>query len=444
MRVAAPSLQTILRRIRAPVFPRRTYDIARYGATADRTTNCGPSIAQAIAECHAAGGGHVLVPPGGYLIRGPIRLRSNVDFHLSDGATIRFGTDPADYLPPVLVRWEGTFCYNYCPLIFADREQNIALTGRGVLDGQARRAWGDWKAKQSRDQHELREMGRRRTPLARRVFGSGHYLRPSLFEPHRCRNVLVEGITLKGSPFWTVHPVLCTNVVIRGVHVLPGTTNDDACDPDSCEDVLIEDCRFESADDSIAIKAGRDQDAWGRPGCSNIVVRRCTAARSRASAFAIGSEMSGGVRNVFVRDCTVGRVREHALYVKSNSDRGGRVENLRVRGVHVGSCASLVSLETEYKGVRGHPYPARYRDFLFEEITCRRTAGAAILSNGSDLRPIERLVLRDIAVERAATPVRIRQTHLLRVENVIVNGRPLPPSAAVSRPSRRLRLDAGG
>jgi polygalacturonase len=415
----------ILHRIRPPTFPRRAYDVLRFGADPRGRRDSRPALVEALRACHGAGGGHVLVPSGTYGVDGPIHLLSNVDLHLGTGATVRFGTNPEDFLPPVEVRWEGTRCYNYSPLVYAYRQTNVAITGRGTLDGQARKFWGAWKSKQSRDQHELRRMGERGTPLGDRRFGSGHYLRPGMFEPYRCRNVLVEGVTFRGSPFWTIHPVFCTNVTVRGVRVLRGTTNDDGCDPDSCTDVLIEDCTFDTADDHVAIKAGRDRDAWGLPGCENVVVRRCAALRSHASAYSIGSEMSGGVRNVVVSDCTVGRVRENAVYVKSNSDRGGTVENVWFRDIRVGSCGCLVRLQTDYKRVRGHPHPPRFRNLRIEDLACRTAREFAVSSVGTARQPIESVTLQNVRVRSATRDLLVRHTVGLSTRNLQVNGRAL-------------------
>ncbi len=416
------TLVKILGRIRPPRFPRRNFSVVRFGAMGDGRQDSRPGFARAISSCHREGGGHVNVPPGNYLVNGPLHLLSNVDLHLARGATIRFGTNPEDYLPPVEVRWEGTRCYSYSPLVYAFRQRNVAVTGHGTLDGQARAFWGAWKSKQARDQHALRTMGMQATPLERRVFGAGHYLRPSLFEPHECRNVLVEGVTFRGSPFWTVHPVFCTNVTVRGVRVLGGTTNDDACDPDSCRDVLIEDCHFDTVDDHVAINAGRDRDAWSLPGCENVIVRRCASGRSRASAFAIGSQMSGSVRNVFIQDCTVRKVRENALYVKSNSDRGGTVENVWVQRVRVGSCGSLVMLQTDYKRVRGHAYPPTFRNLHFEALRCRTATRFGIYSAGTIRRPIHSVALWNIRIDQARTGVRVRFTESVDARNLRVNG----------------------
>jgi polygalacturonase len=424
----------ILKRIRAPRFPDRDFDVRRYGAASDGRTDCRAAMARAIAECHASGGGRVIVPAGTYLCNGPIHLASHVNLHLEQDATILFGTNPADYLPVVLVRWESTRCYNYSPLIYAFQQVNVAITGRGTLDGQAHRSWSEWKQKQAPDQEALRAMGRTVTPVKRRVFGAGHYMRPTMCEWYDCRNVLLEGITLKGSPFWTVHPVFCTNVTVRGIHVLPGTTNDDGCDPDSCRDVLIEDCVFDTADDNIAIKAGRDQDAWGGRPCENVVIRRCKGVRSAANGYTIGSEMSGGVRNVWILDSEVGQVATNALYVKSNTDRGGVVENVWMRGIRAEACDRCVRLETDYKGVVGHPYPSRYRNLHFEDVSCRTARKSGISSVGIETTPIEGVYLKDIIIENAATDLEITHTRRLEMQNVTINGRLLrAPTADTTR-----------
>jgi polygalacturonase len=413
----------VLARVRPPRFPGRDFDILRYGASGDGKTDCRAAFARAIAECNKAGGGRVVVPAGSYLSNGPIHLLSNVNLYVAEGATIRFGTNPADYMPCVLVRWESTRCYNYSPLVYAYKQENIAITGSGTLDGQAQTFWGKWKGQQTPDQDALREMGAKGVPVENRVFGAGHYLRPCMCELYDCRNVLIEGVTMTSSPFWTMHPVFCTNVTVRRVHVLPGTTNDDGCDPDSSRDVLIEDCVFETADDHIAIKAGRDQDAWGGRPCENIVVRRCKGISTKANAYTIGSEMSGGVRNVFILDCTAGEVGNGVLNIKSNSDRGGIVENVWVRSVRADAGNYGIQLQTDYKGVTGHPYPTLYRNFHFEDVRVKTARRAGISSMGIAAKPIESVFLKDIDIENAVVELQIAETRKIEMQNVRVNGR---------------------
>lgn len=415
----------ILARIQPPRFPDREFDIRKYGAVEGGKSDCRAAIGKAIAECHAAGGGSVVVPAGNWLCNGPIHLASNVNLHLMEGATIRFGTNPADYLPAVLVRWEGTRCYNYSPFLYARGQENVAITGSGVFDGQASQFWHEWKSKQTADQEALRQMGAERSALDKRLFGAGHYLRPGMFQAYECRNLLLEGVTFRDSPFWTVHPVFCSNVTVRRIRVLPGTTNDDGVDPDSCRDVLIEDCSFDTADDNIAIKAGRDQDAWDGPACENIVVRRCAGIRSRANGYCIGSEMSGSVRNVFIENNKVGDV-QSALYVKSNSDRGGAVEGIWMRENTVEACDWFIKMETDYKGITGHPYPSSYRNFHFEDLRCKTARTCGIYSVGMEAKPISGISFRNVTVENTAMATRIANTRDVEWNNVRMNGTLLP------------------
>jgi polygalacturonase len=156
-------------------------------------------------------------------------------------------------------------------------------------------------------------------------------LRPYGIQFYDCENVLVDGITMKASPMWSLSPVFCSNVTIRNYKVTPGYFNDDGCDPDSCIDTLIENCDFDTADDNIAIKAGRDNDAWPENGgreCENLIIRNNFFRATRNNALAIGSEMSGGVKNVFAENNTFGKVPKIVVYLKSNSDRGGYIENV--------------------------------------------------------------------------------------------------------------------
>jgi len=331
----------ILRRIRPPVFAGRTFHITRFGAVGDGTTDCTEAFRQAIAACHDAGGGRVLVPPGAFLT-GAIHLRSDVNLHVTEGATIRFSPDPASYLPVVLTRWEGTECYNYSPFVYAYGQRNVAITGPGTLDGRARLGpWESWYARggpQGADQRLLREMGSLGVPVAERQFGPGHFLRPNMIQLYRCENVLIKDVTIIDPPMWTIHPVLSTNVTVRDVTVHSFLFNTDGCDPECCTDVLIAGCRFNTNDDCVAVKAGRDEDGHrvGVPS-TNIVVEGCKFA-GRWGGIAVGSEMSGGVRNVFARDCEINPADfpgnfpvKYPLYIKTNKLRGGYIDGVHLR-----------------------------------------------------------------------------------------------------------------
>ncbi len=356
-------VETILPRIHEPHIPRRAFPITRFGARGDGLTDCSAAIAAAIAACVAAGGGRVLVP-GGTFLTGAIRLRSRVELHLVEGATLKFSTDPRQY-PNVLTRWEGNDLFNYSPLVYAFRETDIAITGKGVLNGQASaQAWWPWKTMGTADSDRLKQqggvplpLGTAVTPIEERVYGiepngTQHYLRPPLIGPYGCENVLIEGVTLNNSPFWQMHPLLCKNVIIRNVTASSLGPNNDGCDPESCTDVLIEHCTFNTGDDCIAIKAGRGYDAMQDNGVRsrlrvlppwvnfpttsrNIVIRGCTM-QSGHGGVTLGSEMSGGVDSVFAENINMlSNTLDIALRFKTNTWRGGFMTNYYARNITV-------------------------------------------------------------------------------------------------------------
>jgi polygalacturonase len=211
-------LPGILARIHAPEFPPRNFDVITYGAKGDGVTDSLPAIRTAMEKCHSTGGGHVVVPAGTYLLNGPVYLKSNVDLHLERGCTLVFSGKPQHYLPVVLTQWEGMILYNYSPLIYARGEENIAVTGEGVIDGNARLVFHGWAMGisnlQEKAQSRSREMNANGTPIADRIFGEGSFLRPSMIQPYECRNVLIQGVTVKDSPFWVIHPTFCTDVIV--------------------------------------------------------------------------------------------------------------------------------------------------------------------------------------------------------------------------------------
>ena len=338
----------ILSRIRAPEFPARDFPITGYGAKGDGQTDSTAAIAQAIAECSRAGGGRVLVPRGVYSTAA-IHLLSNVNLHVAAGATLLFNQDPARYLPLVATRFEGVELMNYSPLIYADGQENIAITGEGTLDGNADNThWWPWKA--SADSRKaLFDMGDRGVPLAERRFGAGHSLRPAFLQPCRSRNVLIEGVTIVRSPMWEVAPYDCVNVTIRNLKINSHGPNNDGCDPDSCRDVLIENCTFDTGDDCIAIKSGRDRDGrrLAKP-TENVVIRNCEM-KDGHGGVTIGSEMSGSVRNVYVENCRLSSPRlNQALRFKTNAMRGGTIENIYFRNIEVGGSLPDAVLQVDF------------------------------------------------------------------------------------------------
>ncbi len=393
------SVPSILARIRTPKFPDKKFPITDFGAVGDGTTDCTKAIAAAIDACNAAGGGRVIVPPGKFLT-GAIVLKSNVNLHVAKNATLLFSTDPAAY-PNVFTRWEGVECYNYSPLIYARGQQNFAITGEGTLDGQAGYDnWWGWIKNQSgektllarADRDALLQLGEESAPTDKRIFGAGHYLRPNFIQPHSCRGVLIEGVTIIRSPMWEVHPVLCSNVTVRNVKIDSHGPNNDGCDPESCRDVLIEGCTFDTGDDCIAIKSGRNNDGRrvGAPS-ENIIIRKCVM-KDGHGGVTIGSEISGDCRNVFAEDCKMDSPNlDRALRLKTNAMRGGTIENIYMRKVEVGQVSGAVlDINFLYEEGANGPFIPVVRNVNMENVTSNASKRALSLI-GFETSPIKKV-----------------------------------------------------
>ncbi len=363
----------ILQRINAPQFPDNYFNITNFGAVAGDTNDCSSAIELAIDACVRAGGGHVVVPAGEFLT-GAVHLKSGVDLHLETNAVLLFSTNPTNYLPLVFTRFEGTELYNYSPLIYALGQKNVALSGDGTIDGQADDSnWMAWKNTKSRA--TLVKMATDGVPVEQRRFGPGFNLRPGFIEFNRCENVLIQGIHIRRSPMWEIHPLLCTNVTVRGVDIMSHGVNNDGCDPESCSDVLIEKCLFDTGDDCIAIKSGRNND--GRrvnvPSV-NLVIRDCTM-RDGHGGVTIGSEISGSCSNVFVENCAMNSPNlVCALRLKSNAVRGGVLQNIFMRNVNVGTVKdSVLQIDFLYEeGAKGDFKPVAH-NVVMENITVAQT-----------------------------------------------------------------------
>lgn len=433
----------ILARIQPPSFPDEDFLITDFGAEPGGEVDAGEAISSAVRACADAGGGRVVVPQGVFLT-GPIHLRSNVNLHVSEGATLRFTRDTSRYLPAVYTRWEGMELMNYSPLIYAFEEQNVAVTGAGTLDGNANdEYWWPWKGReeygwtegdpeQSAARDRLMHMVEEGVPVEDRVFGEGDYLRPSFIQPYRCDNLLVEGVTILNSPMWEIHPVLCTNVTVRGVHVDTHGPNNDGCNPESCRDVLIEDCYFDTGDDCIALKSGRNADGrrLGVP-VENVVIQNCTM-RDGHGGVVIGSEMSGGARNIFARNCNMSSPNlERALRIKTNSVRGGFVENVYMRDVEVGQVSdAVVRINFLYEEGDAGPHKPDVRGIDVRDLTCGESEYALYLI-GYEEAPIRAVRLVSCRFEDVEKENVIEHVENLILEDVTINGEPVVTGANV-------------
>ena len=416
----------ILRRITDPVFPARDVDLTAHGAKGDGTTDCTASIRAAIDACHAGGGGRVVVPAGRFLT-GAIRLKSNVNLHLLEGATIAFRPEADAYLPLVLTRFESTELMNYSPFIYALDETNVGITGRGTLDGQANaQQWWNWRTGQAPARNKLVQMATDGVPPEQRVFGDGpSKLRVNFIQPYRCTNVIIEGVRIVNSPMWELNPVLCTNVTVRGLNISSHGPNNDGCDPESCRDVLIERCTFDTGDDCIALKSGRNED--GRrlhTPIENVVIRDCDM-KDGHGGVTIGSEISGGARNIFAEKCRMDSPRlDRALRFKNNAARGGLIERVAMRDVTVGQLAeAVVAADFFYEEGRNGKFTPILRDVDVRNVTSRKSKYAFMLRGFAEA-PIANIRVTDCTFDGVESPDVLEGVKDLVLKNVRVNGQP--------------------
>ena len=428
--------EQIRQQVKAPQFPERSFDIRDFGAKADGKTDNSAAFAAAIAACHKAGGGMVLVTQGRYL-SGPIHLLSNVNLHITPDATIAFSTDPNAYLPAVLTRWEGMEIMGYSPLIYAFEQTNIAVTGGGTLDGQANRTtWWPWKGNnfssvdwgvpgvptQTAARDQLMQDMENNVPVAQRQYADGSYLRPVFMQPYLCTNVLIEGITITNAPFWLLNPVRCENVTIDGVTFASMGPNSDGCDPESCKNVVIKNCQFETGDDCIAIKSGRNAD--GRRlniPSENILISNCKM-RHGHGGVVIGSEISGGVRNVFVENCEMSSPElERGIRIKTNSVRGGLIENFYIRDITIGEVQTAIVIDFDYEEGDAGQFTPTVRNIDIRNLICQK-AQQVFQVRGYKRSPIQNLHLNNCHFKDATNIGILEQLDNFVADNVTIKG----------------------
>lgn len=339
--------------IKIPDFSKcKEFSIVDFGAIKGNKEKTSEAISKAIDKANKAGGGIVVIPEGEWLTR-KIHFKSNVNLHLKKGAVLLFSEDPNDYLPAVRSTWEGYECYNYSPLIYAYQCKNIAFTGEGELKAKMD-VWKEWFARPKPHMESLKRLyylASYNKPMKERqmVNDSAHF-RPQFIQFNRCENILMDGVTITNSPFWTIHPFLSKDVVLRNLKVYAHGHNNDGVDPEMSQNVLIENCVFDQGDDAIAIKSGSNQDAWRlNTPSKNIIMRNCVV-KNGHQLVAIGSELSGGIENVFIDNCTVvdGAKLNHLLFIKTNERRGGYVKNIYMSNITSGKIdEGILGIETD-------------------------------------------------------------------------------------------------
>lgn len=422
-------IDKIVGRIHLPTIPSYKITVTKLGAKGDSTSNAKPAFDKAMALCKKNKGGTIIVPKGVYTLNGPIHFVSNVKLHLEDGAKIRFGSNPKDY-PLVLTSWEGTMLYNYSPMIYGNNVENIAITGNGIIDGEAKNTWIKWKPLEKKDQLLSREMNHENTPIKERIFGEGHYLRPQLIQFVNSKNILVENVQIEDSPFWCIHLLKSKSITIRGVKYNAHNNNNDGIDPEYSSDILIENVLFDNADDNVAIKAGRDDEGrnYSNTPSENIVIRNCEF--KGLHAIVIGSEMSAGVRNVYVENSKFRGYLKRGIFIKTNSDRGGYIKNIHFNNLAFGKVEDCIYITANYHGEGGGLFPSKVSDISFSNISCIEATNTGIVIEGFPNKKVSNIILDNITIQSAKNGLTITNTENVTTNDVVIGEKATIPTAA--------------
>lgn len=407
----------ILSRVSVPSFPNRTLVVTNkpYSAPSDGVKDARKAIQRALVDLSRQGGGKLVIPKGIFFIDGPLVLESNINLHLAAGSQLSFGTDYDKYLPQVLTRYEGTDVYNFSPLIYAYQKKNIAISGQGVINGNAAQSWSTWVSKAKNEdllrisgsskmasEQSTRDMNNSNVPVFERVFDESDKLRTSFILFYDSENILLEGVKIIDSPFWVNHFYMSKNITVRSIAMTSLNKNNDGIDIEASQDVFIHDVDFATGDDCISIKSGRDLEGLQKMIPSkNIVVQNVRFLAD--DAIALGSEASGGVRNVFIENSTGENLRK-GFYFKANNNRGSHFEHIRIRNLNFGDLAdvpenrrklNMIEVTTNYdsSGVVYDRHP-EFKDIRFENIT----AGTSIYP--LKLEGTDQSLLRDFVFDR--------------------------------------------
>ncbi len=428
--------------IQLPKIAERQFLITSFGAKTTATAAQNQkAINRVISLVSKKGGGKVIIPKGTWNT-GAIELKSHVNLVLEEGATLHFAFEPKLY-PLVRTSWEGLACWNYSPCIYAYKATDIAITGKGTIDGggnndtfwqwngSPRFGYKEGVTKESQklgSRSKLLKMAEDGVPFDERKFGMGYGLRPQLVNMVHCERILIKDVKMINSPFWVIHPLLSKNITVDGVYVWNEGPNGDGCDPEACENVLIQNCVFHTGDDCIAIKSGRNNDGrlWNQPS-KNIIIRNCKMEDGHGGVV-IGSEISGGCENVYAENCVMDSPHlERILRIKTNNCRGGQVQNINMRNVVVGQCKEAVvkiNLDYERKEICYRGFEPIVNNVNVENVTCQKSDYGVLIIGRDSLENVYDINIKDCKFDGVVKePVKITgKTRNVKFDNLVING----------------------
>ena len=429
--------------VKAPQFPDFSVSLKDFGAKGDGIALNTEAFAKAIDALSSKGGGKLVVPAGVWHT-GPIVLKSNINLHLEMGAVILFAADESLY-PLVKTSFEGLDTRRCQSPLSANGCENIAITGKGVIDGngqywrpvkKSKMTDGQWKEVLSRpggvavrsdywvpsqgyaDAEKNANMNVVKASSEAEWNNYKRFLRPVMISLVNCKNVLLQGVIFQNSPAWNIHPLMCENIILDNVLARNPAyaQNGDALDLESCKNALIVNSKFDAGDDGICIKSGKDADGRRRGiPCENVVVDGCTVFAGHGG-FVVGSEMSGGVKNILVKSCQFLGT-DVGLRFKSTRGRGGIVENIFIRDIAMTDIKTDAITFNMYYGGKSvaemladgdnpdnttkmpvNEETPIFRNIDIQNIVCNG-AGRAMEFNGLPEMPIRNINLKNIVIK---------------------------------------------
>jgi len=428
--------------IQKPQLHERQFVISSFGAKTNASAAQNQkAINRLISLVSRKGGGKVIVPKGTWNT-GAIEMKSHVNLVLEEGATLKFAFDTNLY-PLVRTSWEGLACWNYSPCIYGYKVTDIAITGKGTIDGGGNNeTWWPMNGHprfgyQEGITKEAQRLGSRAkllkqaedgVPFDERKFGKGQGLRPQLVNFVRSERILIQGVKMLNSPFWVIHPLLSKNIIVDGVTIWNEGPNGDGCDPEACENVLIQNCIFHTGDDCIAIKSGRNNDGrlWNQPS-KNIIIRNCKMEDGHGGVV-IGSEISGGCENVYAEDCEMDSPHlDRILRIKTNNCRGGVIKNINMRNVTVGQCKEAVvkiNLDYEPKEICYRGFEPSVSQVYVENVTCKKSNYGVLIVGRDQVENVTDITVKNCKFDGVIKqPVKTTgKTRDVKFDNLIING----------------------
>ena len=428
--------------IQLPQLHKRQFVISSFGAKQNASAAQNQkAINRLISLVSKKGGGKVIVPKGTWKT-GAIEMKSHVNLVLEEGAILQFVFDTNLY-PLVRTSWEGIACWNYSPCVYGYKVTDVAITGKGTIDGGgSNETWWPMNGNPKYGYvdgvtKECQRLGSRALLLKQaedgvafdeRKLGKGQGLRPQLINFVRSERILIQDVTLLKSPFWVIHPLLSKNITVDGVTVWNEGPNGDGCDPEACENVLIQNCVFHTGDDCIAIKSGRNNDGrlWNQPS-RNIIIRHCKMEDGHGGVV-IGSEISGGCENVFAEDCVMDSPNlERILRIKTNNCRVGVIKNIIMRNVTVGQCKEAVlkiNLDYEPKEICYRGFEPSVSQVYMENVTCKKSDYGALIIGRDQVENVSDITVKNCQFDGVQKePVKITgKTRNVKFDNLTVNG----------------------